>query len=279
LKTRCGFGVGAIALSMVFLGSFGGCTIQEMGGQPVAVGPGGYQPPPGPIQAGCSYNATQLQGDPGAVFQIACPPGCTTGGLWGTDIYTADSGLCHAAIHAGAMSPDGGVVVVRIEPGQPAYRGSPRNGVTSWDYGAYGRSFTVGAAAGPPVMGQPAPGQPAAQWAGQPPATPAPPAAPQAIEAGCSYNSTQISDALGTAHLISCPPGCAASGGLWGTDVYTGDSAICKAAIHAGIISNNGGYVVVVLDGPRPAFRGSVRNQVTSGDYGNYSSSYRLQRP
>jgi hypothetical protein len=78
---------------------------------------------------------------------------------------------------------------------------------------------------------------------------------------------------------VSCPPGCAATGGLWGTDRYTGDSSICKAAIHAGIITNQGGYVVVILDGPQPAFRGSSRNQVQSFDYGNYSSSFTLQRP
>jgi hypothetical protein len=255
------FGLAAVAFSML-----SSCTIQEMGGQPVAIGPSGY-PPAGPIQAGCSFNSTQLQGGPGSVFQVACPPGCITGaGLWGTDIYTADSGICRAGIHAGAISPDGGVVLVRLEPGQPAYRGSPRNGTTSGDYGAYHGSFTVAPAGGQP--GAPPP-QAAAPQAAAPQAA--------AIQAGCSFNSIQITDAPGTMHLVSCPPGCSAQGGLWGTDIYTGDSAICKAGIHSGIISDGGGYVVVTLDGPQPAFRGSVRNQIRSGDYGSYSTSFRVQ--
>jgi len=80
-------------------------------------------------------------------------------------------------------------------------------------------------------------------------------------------------------HLVSCPANCAAAGGLWGTDVYTGDSGICRAAIHAGLLSNAGGFVVVGLEPGRPAYRGSVRNQITSSDYGNYGSSFHLQRP
>ena len=267
----------SVGLAVLALSTLGGCTIQEMPGQPIAVGPAAYPGgvAGGPIQAGCSFDSTQLQGGPGAVFQVACPPGCTTGaGLWGTDLYTGDSGICMAGIHAGAISPNGGVVLVRLEMGQPAYRGSPRNGLTSHDYGSYRRSFTVA-----PAGGQPPPGAapPVAYPVGQPIA--AAPAAPQAaaIQAGCSFNSTEIKDALGTPHLISCPPGCSATGGLWGTDLYTGDSAICKAAIHAGIVSDGGGYVVVILGGPQPAFRGSVRNQVRSGDYGSYRSSYTLQ--
>jgi hypothetical protein len=265
---------GLVVLAFPMLTS---CTIQEMGGQPIAVGPSGYPggAAGGPIQAGCSFNSTELHGGPGQVFAVACPPGCAaTGGLWGTDLYTGDSAVCKAGIHAGAIPPEGGVVMVRLDLGQPAYRGSPRNGIVSSDYGQYGTSYSVapaGAAAAPGAAPPP----------GYPPGAPvaAAPAAPQAIQAGCSYNRTQINDALGTAHLISCPPGCAAQGGLWGTDIYTGDSAICKAAIHSGLISDAGGYVVVILDGPQPAFRGSVRNQVRSGDYGSYSTSYRLAPP
>jgi hypothetical protein len=100
------------------------------------------------------------------------------------------------------------------------------------------------------------------------------------IEAGCSYNATQLPPAPeGTSFQVACPPGCQATGGLWGTDVYTGDSAICRAAVHAGIIPDAGGYVGVLLDVGQPAYRGSVRNGVRSSDYGPYRSSFRLQRP
>jgi hypothetical protein len=237
----------------------------------IAVGPaaGGASAPfggaTGPIEAGCSYNATQLpESADGAVFQVACPPGCAaTGGLWGTDVYTADSAICKAGIHAGAISPGGGVVSVQLQPGRPAYRGSPRYGIESNDYGAYNRSYAV--------MTNAAPG-------GAPPVAAAP-SAPQTIEAGCSFNSTQIVGAPGTYAVVSCPPGCAQTGGLWGTDVYTGDSAICRAGIHAGIISDGGGTVGVLLDPGRPAYRGTTRKGVQSNDYGAYPSSFRLQRP
>jgi LCCL domain len=248
-----------------------GCYVTPGGFEPlvtpqpviqIAAAPGGSPSGGGPIEAGCSFNATQLQGAPGATFQIACPSGCeSNGGLWGTDVYTADSGICRAGIHAGAISPAGGIVVVQIQPGRPAYRGSSRYNVTSSDYGNYGLSFAVIAPAGQASVAPPQP------------------AAPQVIEAGCSFNSTQIHDAMGSAHLVSCPPGCADQGGLWGTDVYTGDSGICRAAIHSGLIATNGGPVVVILDAGRPAYRGTVRYGIRSSDYGSYPSSFRLQHP
>ena len=147
---------------------------------------------------------------------------------------------------------------MRLEPGRPAYRGSVRNGMQSGDYGYYGKSFTLG---------------PSGQAAGGPPAPPpgyaAPPPPAQAIEAGCNFNAGQLRGEIGSSHLVNCPPGCSKTGaGLWGSDAYTADSGVCRAAIHAGLITDAGGNVVVTLDPGRPAYRGSVRNSVRSGDYG-----------
>ena len=250
------------------VGLLSGCLVTPAEGPPtigVGVGVSGQVAAPapgGPIEAGCSFNGTELRGDPGAVFQISCPPGCATSGrgLWGSDIYTADSAICSAGIHAGAISPNGGVVTVRIEPGRPAYRGSARNGLSSGDYGSYPRSYVVLLPEGARAT------------------TVAASAAPQVIEAGCSFNATQIADQLGSVHVISCPPGCGDAGGLWGSDVYTADSAICRAGIHAGLVSRErGGSVRIVLEPGRPAYRGSVRNGVRSGDYGSYPKSFRFQ--
>jgi hypothetical protein len=250
---------------------------------PVQGGPppgGGGMAAGGVIEVGCSYNGTQLPGDVGGVFQISCPANCDqTGGLWGTDIYTADSGVCRAAIHAGLISPGGGVVAVRLDPGRLAYRGSTRNGIQSNDYGQYPKSYVLmpaGAQAPQPlppaqVASPPAYGQPA-------PAAYAPPPI-QAIEAGCSFNAGQLRGEVGSSHLVNCPPGCANGGGLWGTDAYTADSGICRAAIHAGLLNDAGGNVVVTLDPGRPAYRGSVRNGQRSNDYGSYPKSFHLQRP
>jgi hypothetical protein len=66
---------------------------------------------------------------------------------------------------------------------------------------------------------------------------------------------------------------------LWGTDVYTADSAVCKAAVHTGFLTDSGGTVSVILDLGRPAYRGSMRNGIQSWDFGAFAKSYRLQRP
>jgi hypothetical protein len=66
------------------------------------------------------------------------------GSVWGTDIYTTDTRLSTAVIHAGALKEgETGVVRVKIVAGQPSYAGSARNGVTSSGYGGYGGSYEI----------------------------------------------------------------------------------------------------------------------------------------
>lgn len=82
---------------------------------------------------------------PGMSKLVTCPAdGRISSRLWGTDIYTDDSSICTAAVHAGLIRVDnGGTVLVEGMAGQPAYRGSERNGVGSKDYGGWTGSFTV----------------------------------------------------------------------------------------------------------------------------------------
>jgi hypothetical protein len=62
--------------------------------------------------------------------------------VWGTDIYTDDSSVCTAAVHAGLIDyEDGGEVVIEIRAGESSYLGTTANGVTTLDYGAWRRSF------------------------------------------------------------------------------------------------------------------------------------------
>ncbi len=70
--------------------------------------------------------------------------GATDGSLWGTDVYTGDSSLAAAAVHAGALKP-GETAVVRVTVAPPLnhYQGCVRNGVTSHDYGRYGTAYRV----------------------------------------------------------------------------------------------------------------------------------------
>jgi len=84
--------------------------------------------------------STSLAGgtDPvGAQLSYFCPPNG-----WGTDVYSDDSSVCTAAVHAGAITFNGGVVRIVVQAGQTQYVGSERNGVTTSSYGTWGRSFT-----------------------------------------------------------------------------------------------------------------------------------------
>jgi hypothetical protein len=67
------------------------------------------------------------------------------------------------------------------------------------------------------------------------------------------------------------------AGSLWGTEIYTGDSAIAVAAVHAGLAKVGETVVLrIVVEQPLPKYQGSVRNGVTSQEYGNYGTAYRL---
>lgn len=72
----------------------------------------------------------------------ACPSGFSDS-VWGTDIYTDDSSVCFAAVHAGAITLSGGTFTIEIRPGQNDYTGSTRNGITSLSYGSWSGSFIV----------------------------------------------------------------------------------------------------------------------------------------
>jgi hypothetical protein len=62
--------------------------------------------------------------------------------VWGTDVYTDDSDLCVAAVHAGVLDPAiGGIVTFVSSPALDAYEGSTANGVTSRDWAFWPRAF------------------------------------------------------------------------------------------------------------------------------------------
>lgn len=71
--------------------------------------------------------------------------GSTDGSLWGTDVYTDDSALAKACVHAGILAEgETGIVAVTILPGMPGYTSSTRNGVSTSSYGNWYGSYSVG---------------------------------------------------------------------------------------------------------------------------------------
>lgn len=107
----------------------------------------------------CASRADEFPGDVGMTLNGTCPSNCITEGssVWGSDVYTDDSSICTAAIHAGVITDAGGAVSLTIAPGQDAYAGSERNGVSTSEWGSWSRSFTFGGAATPSTSGDAAP--------------------------------------------------------------------------------------------------------------------------
>jgi hypothetical protein len=64
--------------------------------------------------------------------------GSTEGPVWGTDIYTDDSNLAVAAVHAGAINiGETKTAYIKILPGEQSYEASVRNGIVSSSYGKW----------------------------------------------------------------------------------------------------------------------------------------------
>jgi hypothetical protein len=110
-------------------------------------------PPPAPevargpvlIEAGCTFDANEIRGEPGSVYRVSCPAGCSTNPspVWGSNPFRADSPICVASIHAGLTTDSGGEFTLIFQDGRPAYRGSKRNGVEARDSGPYRASFQL----------------------------------------------------------------------------------------------------------------------------------------
>lgn len=54
--------------------------------------------------------------------------------VWGTDLYTINSGLCQAAVHQGIITNSGGLINIKLLTANSDYQGSDRFGISSLDY-------------------------------------------------------------------------------------------------------------------------------------------------
>jgi hypothetical protein len=88
--------------------------------------------------------AVGFKDDVGLTYKFQCPEEGTPSSVWGSDIYTADSSICTAAVHAGLITlKGGGVVTIEFRPGRSIYGSTVRNGITTNTFGVYSRSFVV----------------------------------------------------------------------------------------------------------------------------------------
>ena len=181
----------------------------------------------------------------GKRLTYVCPPGEGKGQVYGTDVYTDDSSICGAAVHAGVITFEkGGPVTVVIKGEQQRYTGSTRNGVTTADFGAWAGSFSFDRRGSPARIA----------W---------------------STTAKGVKGYTGSVTVI-CPEG-GKPRDVWGTDSYTGDSSICSAAAHAGVITPaKGGPVTLLVTEGQRSYKGTSRNGVTSREYGSWDFSFQV---
>ncbi|SDB67138.1 LCCL domain-containing protein [Belnapia rosea] len=201
--------------------------------------------------------------DSDEVLTCTCPAEqMGQGSVWGTDTYTADSATCRAAQHAGVLNRRGGTVTVEMQPGQPRYPGTTRNGVQSVNYGSYRASYRFQG------------GAQQARGGGPQAAAPAPAQAAAPSQCPDDMSAYADSDEVLT---CTCPAAQLGRGSVWGTDTYTADSATCRAALHAGALGRQGGTVTLEMLPGEGRYPGTTRNGVQSQNYGSYRASYRFQ--
>lgn len=191
-------------------------------------------------QASWSTNVSAFKGQIGKTLSFVCPAGGAAGALYGTDVYTTDSSVCTAGVHAGVISmASGGAVTVIIQPGLASYQSTARNGVTSSSWGAYGGSFTV-------------------------------------VQSTTWSTAAQVlAGNIGKRFVYVCPAGGSLGGAVYGTGLYTTDSSICAAAVHAGRIApSRGGRVTIEIRPGAGAYAATAANGVASRSWGAYQSSY-----
>lgn len=168
-------------------------------------------------------------------------------------------------------------MTIEIRNGQASYEGSTRNGVSSSSYGEWGGSFVFINQDGQEVLIAPAQSTATADPIASAPSAKEPASTtPVVSDADWNTSAEQWEFKPGVRYSVTLPPG-GSAGSVWGTDIYTNDSSIGTAAVHAGLITfNAGGQVTIELVEGKPSYEGSTRNGVTSNSYGDWGGSYRF---
>jgi hypothetical protein len=179
--------------------------------------------------------------------------GTVKGTVWGVDLYTDDSTLGAAAVHAGILN-DGefGFVNVTILGGQQRYPGATRFGVVSQEYAEWQGSFKLAKAPQPWKLRLP----------------------DDVVDATGMVSLPALRDKSGLSFSLIVV---GAAGPLRGSDVYTDDSSIAAAAVHSGALKlGEKGYVRVTVLPGLGAYVSSDRNGIKSADAGAWQGSFRV---
>lgn len=228
-----------------------------------------------------STQANSLRGQNGLQVAYYCPPGNPVGRLWGTDLYTDDSSICTAAVHAGQITPEtGGSFYIEIRPGASSYRGSNRYGITSNSYGGWHGSFMFvsghkhGRAEFPQPYGFDA--HPKHNRDSYIPKTHSDVGFQRGVkQISWTTQADKLRGKNGLRLTYFCPPGGSYSGRLWGSNPYTDDSSVCLAGVHSGLFTpETGGNITIEIRPGASSYNGSSSNGVNSNNYGGWHGSF-----
>lgn len=207
--------------------------------------------------------------------------GSTEGTVWGTDVYTHDSAIEIAAVHAGALKAgETGIVRVEVVAGLQSYEGAVYNGVTSEGYGEYHPAYTITAK----------PENAAEETAAIATARADFEAAQNAARAALNKKAAELSakpfsglparenlEPGQTLHFIMT--GTTRASSIWGSNPYTFDSDLSGAAVHGGILKpRERGIVKIEVIENLESYEGSEANGLRTSPYGEYGPAVELSR-
>lgn len=187
----------------------------------------------------------------GQRLTVRCPalgPKAPAAAVHGSGVYPSDNPICPSALHAGKIGVAGGEVTVQLNPGAAAYEGSERNGVESASRPATARSIVfVGGGDDVEADAVRAKFRPLLDW-----------------EARFTQTGLAQLNLIGQRFAFTCPkaPERMLARRIVGTDRYAYASVVCQAAVHAGVITPEGGDVLVQMEPKDLALIGSIRNGV-----------------
>lgn len=175
-------------------------------------------------------------------------------GVAGTGAYPSDSAIGIAALHAGVITTDGGIVTLQLNPGQEKYVGSESNGITTGNRPATSRSIAF-------ISKESREEQDDIRLEHLP-----------RIDWNTKFTATGYAHRhlVGQRFAFRIPE----KGHdrrlrlVFGTDKYDFASNVCTAALHAGRVSLGGGIVTVQINSGRVRLVGSLRNGVETKSKG-----------
>lgn len=218
-----------------------------------AAAPVRAQSSPCPANMGSYHNLAE-----GESIRCTCPAPTGRRSVWGSERYTADSDVCRAAIHAGAVPAAGGEVTIAVAEGCPIFRGTPKNGVQSVHFGPFGRTFHF--------------------------AKEAPACSTQTVDdpvADCPFTMSVFARMKpGQTWRCKCPEARMKGSGLvFGSTRYTTDSNVCLAARHAGAVEAAGGAITLRTGEGCAAFAATQNNGVATRHWGAFARSFAFADP